>query len=626
MSLISELKRRNVFKVGVAYVIVSWLLIQVTDIAAPALHLPEWTVTLIIYLLIIGLPLALFLAWAFELTPEGIKVTSSEGPDQFHTQTTGQQLNYTIIGVLILAVIFLVIDNYVLDDREERQVKSEEDDTSAVVQQSEESTPTQSGQSITVLPNSVAVLPFASLSLDPENAFFAAGIHDELLNQLAKIRDINVIARTSVLRYAQTDKSIREIAKELNVGTIMEGTIRYGSNRIRLTAQLIDPETGTHLWSNTFDRKFEAENVFEIESDIAIAIASALQAELTVAEQEAIAMPLTKSTEAWALYLRAMSLIFVNMNPWESVETVTKFHELLDQALAIDPDFATAHAVKAVQYAFTIGSPKLKSDPRTAAHYEQLATESAERALALDPGNGLAYMAIALSHWDARRVASALRAFEKALELDPNNLEILDDFSRLNAALGRKEEAIRLTRRVVELDPNNPSLLGWTLFTVGDLDAAADAYYQAMKIEPLVDYTAISIAHVEAARGNLDVAREYLKLSEKPELKSQWDLIQGYQMAARAYIYGRIGDAEDALRQYQQLQNEADKYRIPDSFWVIAELGIGNRAQALEHLRAAGDNPYLEITSDQIAGNWYQDPVLEQTGFVELRNRLGFLE
>jgi TolB-like protein len=238
MSFWTELRRRNVFKVGVAYAIVAWLVLQVAAIAFPALHLPAWTVTFVTALLLLGIPVALLLAWAYEVTPEGIKRTREVPHGQSITHLTGQKLNYIVTALLVVAVAFIAVDNYVLSKRvslEEARPASAEAPQAAAASPA----PAQS-RAPSVLPNSVAVLPFENLSPNKDDAYFAEGIHEEILNYLAKLKSLNVISRTSVVRYANTDKPIQEIAKELNVETVMEGSVRYANDRVRVTTQLID--------------------------------------------------------------------------------------------------------------------------------------------------------------------------------------------------------------------------------------------------------------------------------------------------------------------------------------------------------------------------------------------------
>ena len=295
MSFFAELKRRNVFKVGVAYAIVAWLLVQITSIVAPALHLPEWTLSLIIYLTIIGFPLALFLAWAFELTPEGIKPTSDVDKAQSITRATGQKLNHIIITMLSLAVIFLVIDNYVLSREEVPSVVTEPGETKAKA----ETEPAEA-----VNRKSIAVLPFADRSSSKADSYFVDGIQDDILTQLAKITSLKVISRTSVMGYRNTTKNMKTIGRELGVATVLEGGVQRAGNRVRINVQLIDADKDEHLWAETYNRKLTAENIFTIQGEISKAIASALRAALSPEEEAKLNAVPTKNLEALEAYFK----------------------------------------------------------------------------------------------------------------------------------------------------------------------------------------------------------------------------------------------------------------------------------------------------------------------------------
>ena len=295
MSFLGEIRRRKVFQVAVVYAVVAWALVEIVATIEEPLGLPGWVDTLVIVLVIVGLPLALILSWVFDLTPAGVVRTPE------------------------------------LDSSDDG---SSEAATSGRVPQEEP------------LDNSVAVLPLDNLSPNPDDAYFAAGIHEEILTHLAKIRDLNVIARTSVMQYAGAARPISEIANELRVGAVMEGSVRYAGNRVRVTAQLIEARTGTHLWTDTYDR--DLEDIFEIQSDIAKSIAAALKAELLADERRSIEKQPTRFPEAYALYLRAMAILHEHgigaMGSREQRSTVLSY---LDQAIQLDSDFALAYVERA---------------------------------------------------------------------------------------------------------------------------------------------------------------------------------------------------------------------------------------------------------------------------------------
>ncbi len=239
MSFVSELKRRKVFQVAAVYLVVAWLIMQVGDVVTEPLRLPEWFATVAILLVAIGFPIALITSWAFDLTPEGVMKDTGTN---VAVQSSGRRIEYVFIGLLVVAVGTLLY----------REFTPPEQPGEVVTEESQRE----------VLPNSVAVLPFENLTVDSEYAFFAPGVHDTILKELAKIRDMNVIARTSVLQYADGLTSIEQIAEDLRVQTVMEGSVQYAEGRVLVTAQLIDPSTNTHLWSESYDR--ELIGIFQI--------------------------------------------------------------------------------------------------------------------------------------------------------------------------------------------------------------------------------------------------------------------------------------------------------------------------------------------------------------------------
>ena len=373
MSFLSELNRRNVFRVAVAYVVVGWLMIEVASVLGPALRLPNWTTTFVAFVLILGFPIALVLSWAYELTSDGMKKTESVPLAESITAATGRKLDFVIIGVLALAAGFMFVDNYLPQSRPFAGAEIDPASLEPVPDDPEATAPAVPEQpQPAVLPNSVAVLPLQNLSPDPNNAYFAAGIHEEILNQLAKLSNLNVISRTSVARYADSGMSIPQIAAELNVQTVMEGSVRYANNRVLVTMQLIDPETDAHLWSDSYNR--DLADVFAIQADIAMNVANALAAEFTPAEQASIERRPTESLDAYDLYLAAEDL----MRAADGNGALEK----IDEALAIDPTFARAWALKADLHG---GRSQAVSGDRLAAEREAM-VRAALRAAELEPG------------------------------------------------------------------------------------------------------------------------------------------------------------------------------------------------------------------------------------------------
>jgi TolB-like protein len=329
MSLIAELKRRNVFRVGAAYAIVGWLLIEVASVLLPTFDAPDWVMKAFSSLVILGFPLTLVIAWAFELTPEGIKRDTAVDPADSIRHVTGRRLDFIIIGVLVLAVAYFAVDKFVL-----------------------ESEPEQAGITPKPLPvaesvareKSIAVLPFVNMSSDPEQEYFSDGLSEEILNLLAKVPELKVTARTSSFAFKGKNDDVRTIGKALNVNAVLEGSVRKSGERVRITAQLIDVASGTHLWSETYDRILT--DIFAVQDNVASEILDALQVHVGVAPTRG--RP-TEDTEAYSLALKAKAAL--------SVYEGDIARSYLLKAIELDPDYAKAHEL--VAFSYWVGSREI---------------------------------------------------------------------------------------------------------------------------------------------------------------------------------------------------------------------------------------------------------------------------
>ena len=570
-------------------------------------------------IIILGLPLAVILAWAFELTPGGVKPTSTVNANESITQGTGQRLNLVITGVMALAIAFLVIDNYIMED--ELVVVTEIASTQATVEgRVETAAPVVVEEQRQLLPNSVAVLPFENLSPDPNNAYFASGIHDTILNELAKINDVNVIARTTMLRYEESDKSLSEIADELNVETIMEGSVQYANDRVRITAQLIDPVTGSHLWSENYDRDFD--DIFEIQSDIATRIAMALEAELLPEERQVIETPLTDSAEAYTLYLQAMQQIDWNFSPGNSPAKMAIFNQYLDQAIEFDEDFALAYAAKAVGYAFLMGTAFdiVTGDRSDMDELASKAREHASRALSINADTGLAYSALASVHRFNWEMSESLDDFERAYELSPNDSSLLNDYVFVLIMAGQYDNAIRLGMRLVEIDPSQYLLLELVFRITDRLDE-----FHALNVQgPIIANEAsihAFIALSEMARGNELEVFKRLKMAEVFFLGESRGLIHE---AYLAYAYRRFNELEKALTIVENIKSKIDMSKVYDieiPFYSYLALGENDLAFELVERHVKYRTPNL-VQLVILRENFYGDPLFERPEWVALRQRI----
>ena len=412
MSFFAELKRRNVVRVGIAYVIVGWLLAQVAEFAAENFGAPDWALKIFVVFVILGLPLALFFAWAFELTPEGLKLEKHVDREESITPKTGRKLDFIIIAVMAIALIYMVADKFIGAP-----------DTTAITE--------------TTVPDdkSIAVLPFVNMSDDKD--YFADGLSEELLNLLAQIPDLKVIGRTSSFAFKGKNEDLRVIGDALDVSTVLEGSVRRSGDRLRITAQLINTEDGSHLWSDTYDRTMD--DIFQIQDDVAGAIIKALQLHLISETSDKASRP-TQNMDAYALYLEALAVFRDVDDPLVAIE-------VLDRALALDPSFAKAHERKAIYY-WTTGSYTI--DSPTA---QRLVYESASAALAIDPTLIGAQTFLATADPDNWTWSKELLAIERAMHNMPNDDSVLYAYCWDLSFVGYHREALSCAERLIELEP-----------------------------------------------------------------------------------------------------------------------------------------------------------------------------
>jgi len=602
MSFVSELKRRKVFQVAAVYLVVAWLIMQVVDVVNEPLLLPDWFARVVILLLAVGFPIAVILSWAFDLTPEG--VVRDEGSGAV-VQRGGRRMEYVFAGLLVIAVATLLY----------REFTPPELAVEVVVEESQRE----------VLPNSVAVLPFENLSPDPDNAFYADGIHIELLSLLHRIQDLTAIARDSVIRFRNSDLSNEEIARELRVEAIVRGEVRFSGNSLRVSARLIDPATNVPIWAGVFDG--DLADVFGFQADIATQIAMALEAELLPSELARIENRSTDSSEALAFYLRAVAEVGGSSGIIVSEEASSEFHRYLDEAIDIDSNFALAYAAKSRDYAYSLVRDRRLSEMTTVVEIENLARDNAERALALDRELGLAHAALAVIHRFNRRWAESRASLELALKYSPNDHRVAFDFMYFNFTVGVIADAVVLGKRFAAANRSADGYtdLGTALFWSGDYDAAASAYRTAIILGPTYPRPHRTLGGVEVLRGNHTRAIEELRLSESFSGKDGTIT----DLATLVYFYGRAGSSENAERLLGRLHDRASEYHIGAGSWALAYLGVEDRQQALEWLNTAAetsvpDNGYINLYV--IAGNLYADPILEEREFLEARRRLGFRE
>jgi TolB-like protein/Tfp pilus assembly protein PilF len=498
LTLFGELQRRNVFRVGIAYAVASWILIQVADTLIPMLGLPDWVPKFVLFLLLIGFVPALIFAWAFELTPDGVKRDSDIDPGQSIASQTGKKLNHAIVILLALAVAYLMLDKF----SGSRDLGSESNPivASAVSPDGEEGNLTLNQQAAepAAMRQSIAVLPFDNRSKLEDDAFFVEGIHDDLLTNLARISDLKVISRTSVSRYIDTKKSIPEIARELGVATVMEGAVQRAGDMVRINVQLIDAETDEHLWAEIFDRELTADNLFAIQSEISQEIAKTLSTTLSPEEQRRVSDRPTENLAAYSAYLRGRQL----MARRTSAELDQAEKEFL-QAVELDPEFALAWVAIAEN-----AMHQKRYGVKDIVLARQQRQDAVEKALAINDQLGEAHLSRATLLVDANRPKEAEAAFKRAIELNPGYATAYHwygDF--LEGFPHRLGEAGLMFRKALELDPMSSIMrvnMGNYLRNIGRLEQAEAAVKEVQSLDPGFASAYGSLSDIAGDQGRYD--------------------------------------------------------------------------------------------------------------------------
>ncbi len=442
LPLFNELKRRNVFKVTVAYIIVAWLLLQVSDTLVPALQLPEWFHSGVAVLLILGLPVAIIFAWAFEMTPEGLKREYEVDRSQSITAQTGRKLEFMIIGALIIALGYFAYDKFVFTAAREAELV--EATTQAVTELA-----AAEAQASAETDKSIAVLPFVNMSSDPDQEYFSDGISEELLNVLAQFPGLRVAARTSSFQFKGQNQDIADIARQLHVNHVVEGSVRKSGNRLRITAQLIDAGSGFHLWSESWDR--ELNDIFVIQDEISAAIGDALKIELQLGSGNSPgalpSIPAAATAQAYEYYLKGRQLI--NERSRHGLEEAVKALEL---ALEIDERYAPAHAQLAIAIALQKGSGSSYGNLSMKAVLAR-AVPHLDRAFELSPNLAEAFGAKTLLATLDNAYLTVLKNSEKALVLNPSYVDVINWRYLAFMNTGQWVEAMETMDYMMAVDP-----------------------------------------------------------------------------------------------------------------------------------------------------------------------------
>jgi TolB-like protein len=588
-----ELQRRNVYRLAVTYAVVSWVLIQIVTQVFPFFEIPSWAIRVVILLLVLGFPVALILAWAFEITPEGIKRTEDVPVHKSIRRHTGRKL---LAFASVVAAI--AVGMFLIQFARRMSIAAKQEPVLPVA------------PALAIPEKSIAVLPFSNLSEQQENVYFTDGIQDEILTNLAKVADLKVISRSSVMVYKAGDaRNVREIGRQLGVAHLLEGSVQRTKNRVKVMAQLIDARTDAHLWAEQYDR--EIADVFAIQSEIAQAITHQLQAKLSPTEKAAIQQS-TRDIQAFDLYLRAKELLktFHDTPNWK--ETLLKAVRLLDEAISRDPNFALAYCwiTTAHDGLYWHG---LDHTPARLAQ----AQATAQKALALAPDLGEAHLAQALVYYHGNRdYARALEQLAIAKRTLPNSAEVYALGGVMARRQGRWEDAVKDLEKSVELDPRNPKILN-NLSDVYDLlrryDDELAVFERSVAANPSTrDYCQVICAQIQLEKGEINTARSLL--SSLPEGYDP----SGATTFTRIYLALYERDLESSAKilaasKLEELPTGAGGPVVPASFYeALIARARGDDAKARKAFAAARTK--LEA---QLAGQ-RDDPLLIATlGIVD---------
>lgn len=576
-SFFAELRRRNVYKVAVAYIVAGWALSQGIAQVFPVFDIPNWIIRALVMLIIAGLPVALVLAWVFEITPEGIKRTETADALPVSRRPKKYGWVYVVIVGVAVSIGLFFLGRYTVSNEAPRQSKA-----------------------ITgTAAKSIAVLPFDNLSRDPDNAYFAEGVQDEIITRLAKVADLKVISRTSTQHFKSAPENLPQIAKQLGVTNILEGSVQRVADQVRVNVQLINALTEEHLWADTYDRKLT--DIFAVESEIAQAVAQALQATLTGSEKSSIAKKPTENPEAYELYLKGR--FFWNKRTGVDLR---KAIEYFQQAIAKDPNYALAYAGVADSYLLL---------PNYGGASTQEAVTPARaaltKALELDDSLAEAHASAALLYTLDLQLERGISELERAIQLKPNYATAHHWLGLNQMSLGRFDQAIAEEKRALELDPLSLVInadLGWVYFNARRYDEAEAQMRKTLEMDENFFLAHFYLGCVLQLKGH--------NAEAIPEFQKAFDLNHDlYALAMLGNAYARDGQTEKARRVLDQLNEEAKSRYVAPYALALTLLGLREKEHALAELERAyqtHDTNYLfVIKTDPLLDDLRGDPRFE---------------
>lgn len=586
---LQELKRRNVYKVAVAYLAVAFVGLQAAQLLVPPTTLPAWADDLLIYLAVFGFPIALVIAWAFEMSPEGVRRT--ETPEGEEPVGAGFQWLGLALVVLVAGGVW-----YLTAYGEDGARK----DTATT----DTAPRTASTTRDTAGPPRVAVLPFENIARDTGDAFFARGMHEDVLNQLSKVSGLEVLSRTTMMEMAEADMTAAEIGRELDASAILEGTVRRAGNRLRITTQLIDSPEDVHLWSKTYARELEVDEIFQIQADIAQQVAGALEAELTGDERQRIASAPTDNLAAYDAYLRGRAQWLQSLAvPFDSAGAyVNESVRHLREAVHLDSTFAEAYGWLGMAFAH---KARIIGENR----WTDSADVAIARARRVNREVAQVYMAQGLVHEVRDSVQGRIDAYRRAVELQPDNAFATAELSDALVAGAHYAEAVRVARRAVELGPRSPEAIvemADQLRWVGLYDAAEAWDRRALEIEPGYNQALLGLSTTQLAQRQFQRALEttLMTIAAPLSIESPQRL---RDLASRALQADKPEQARDYLaRLLDVLPDASPDDSVPSEMQPrglailgLTELRLGNREGGRSLLKQVADTARVRLRHEK---------------------------
>jgi adenylate cyclase len=582
MNFFAELKRRNVYKVAVAYGVVGWLVIQVTATIVPALHLPDAITTAVVVLVLVGFPIALVISWAFEMTPEGMKRTENVSPDEVIPQWSKKKFAALIIGVAIIAAGLLAF----------QMLRSSRSTIIA-----------------TADAKSIAVLPFLNMSADKNDEYLSDGMTEELLNVLTKVKSLHVPGRSSSFAFKGKNEEdiFRKVGQELQVNTVLEGSVRKAGDKLRVTAQLINAADGYHLWSETYDG--DMKDILAFQSDVAKRVVEALQLRLGVEEERALTKKSTENPEAHRLYLLGR----YHFAKFTRAGWTNAIH-YYEQALQVDPNFALAYSGLADTYGWAGGQIMAGREAWT----KQM--ELARKALALDPDLAEAHLALGTALQTSFDFKGSEKELNRAVELNPNFALTYDQFGWTFACLGRFDQAIAAEKKAIELDPLNTFLntdLGFFFYWSRRYDDATTQIRTTLELDPNNALAHQSLGWCLVWKGNVTEAKaEFQKATTLDDLP--------WYVGSLGYACAVSGDRRKAEQILRELEGLTRQRYVSPAIRASVYLGLGENDKALDWLEKGYQDRDPSLW--WISGDQLYDSVRNEPRFKALLQKIDMLQ